>query len=125
MSKKTSLPKLAKKALTALFSKPATSNYPVEKPELSENYRGEPFFDPSLCVGCGLCSVECPSKAIELVDVEGKKKAAVHLDKCIFCYRCVEVCPKKAIQKSKLYELATTDKSTLYISPETSTKEKP
>jgi formate hydrogenlyase subunit 6/NADH:ubiquinone oxidoreductase subunit I len=75
------------------------------------------MFDPELCIGCGLCNKECPSKAIEMVEVDGKKKPGVHLDKCIFCYRCVDICPKKAIKQSDQYELATTDKSSLTKKP--------
>jgi NADH-quinone oxidoreductase subunit I len=117
MPKKQKIPQIAERVASEIICKPATANYPFVKPELFENCRGEPIFDSALCIGCGLCSRECPSKAIEMIEVEGKKRPEIHLDKCIFCCHCVEVCPKQAIKNSGLYELATTDKSTLAIKP--------
>jgi formate hydrogenlyase subunit 6/NADH:ubiquinone oxidoreductase subunit I len=86
--------------------------------KLPENFRGQPIFDIELCIGCGLCSLNCPSKAIEMVDVEGKKYPQLSLDKCIFCYLCADGCPRKAIKNSAVFELATTDKSSLVIKPQ-------
>ncbi len=117
MTKKTGVPKTFKRALSEIFTKPATAEYPAVKPQLPENYRGEPIFDCNLCIGCGLCSRNCPAKAIEMVDVDGKKRPQYRLDKCIFCNQCVEVCPKKAIQHSNVFECATLDKSDLTIKP--------
>lgn len=111
------IPRLFKRAAHELVSKPATTKYPSTKPTLANDFRGQPIFDSDLCIGCGLCCKECPSKAIDMVEVDGKKKPEVHLGKCIFCYHCVEICPKKAIKHSNQYELATTDKSDLTIKP--------
>jgi formate hydrogenlyase subunit 6/NADH:ubiquinone oxidoreductase subunit I len=86
--------------------------------KLPENFRGQPIFDIELCIGCGLCCLNCPSKAIEMVDVEGKKYPQLSLDKCIFCYLCADGCPRKAIKNSSVFELATTDKSSLVIKPQ-------
>jgi len=63
---------ITKKALSNIFSKPATEGYPFVKPKLSDDFRGQPVFDINLCVSCGLCSRNCPAKAIEMVDVNGK-----------------------------------------------------
>ena len=103
---------ITKKALSNIFSKPATEGYPFVKPKLSDDFRGQPVFDINLCVSCGLCSRNCPAKAIEMVDVNGKKYPQFNLGKCIFCDKCVEDCPKKAIKNSTTFELASTDKST-------------
>ncbi|HSQ49326.1 MAG TPA: 4Fe-4S dicluster domain-containing protein, partial [Candidatus Deferrimicrobiaceae bacterium] len=70
--------------------------------------------------GCGICKKVCPAKAIEMVDVDGEKRPQLELSKCIFCYQCAESCPKKAIKRSDIYELATTNKSTLCIKPKPS-----
>jgi NADH-quinone oxidoreductase subunit I len=117
--KKLHLPSIAKKTMEQVFTKPAASDkYPFLKPELSDNFRGQPIFDFDLCIGCGLCSRDCPAKAIEMVPIDGKKRLPqLNLSKCVFCYQCAETCSKKAIKNSLVYELATTDKSTLVKKP--------
>ena len=109
---------LTKEAISSLFKKPATRRYPFVKTPVADNFRGKQIFDIKKCVGCGLCSKDCPAKAIEMVMVEGKKRPLFHLDKCVFCYQCAESCATNAIQSTKLFELACIDKSTLELKPE-------
>lgn len=44
------------------------------------------------CIGCGLCSKECPMGNIKMEEAK-----AVAGDKCTMCYRCISLCPKQAI----------------------------
>ena len=44
---------------------------------------------PELCVGCGLCSEECPVSAIAMVD----GLPSVNADACVGCGLCSEACP--------------------------------
>jgi NADH-quinone oxidoreductase subunit I len=122
MVKKLHVPLMAKKALQQVFTTPSTDKYPFVKPKLSDNYRGQPIFDSNLCIGCGLCSRDCPAKAIEMVSVDGKKRPQLNLSKCVFCYQCADSCPKKVIKNSCFYELATGDKSTLIKPPQPNNK---
>jgi NADH-quinone oxidoreductase subunit I len=113
---------MAKNVVNQVFNQPATTKYPFVKPQLSDNFRGQPIFDFDLCIGCGLCCRDCPGKAIEMVTVNGKKHPQINLSKCVFCYQCAETCPKKAIKNSCVYELATTDKSSLIKPPQPNPK---
>ena len=110
---------MMRKVVKTVFSKPATQFYPQEKPRLDDDYRGKPEFDFVACIGCGLCSKECPARAIEMVLCSNKKLPQLNLAKCIFCYHCYEICPKKAIHYSCDFELASTDKSALILKPKT------
>jgi formate hydrogenlyase subunit 6/NADH:ubiquinone oxidoreductase subunit I len=109
--------KILKRVMKTTFSKPATEMYPKQKPCLEKDYRGKPIFDFSACIGCGICSRECPAKAIEMVQCGKKNNPQLNLGKCVFCYHCAEVCPKKCIHSSCEFEMATTDKSTLILKP--------
>ena len=120
MAKKARISPMFEEAFSCLFRKPATGKYPFVKCVVAEGFRGKQVFDISLCVSCGLCSRDCPAKAIEMVDVNGKKRPMFLLDRCIFCYQCAESCPRNAIKSSEIFELATTNKSDLVVNPQTS-----
>ena len=143
-SKKKSLisPKF-KRAASHIFTKPATTKYPFVKPDLPKDIRGRVVYEIKDCnvidfgsgdnfrldvrsiVGsnCHVCERDCPTGAISIVEVEGKKRVQLDLNKCIFCHQCVESCPRKAITSSALYELATTDKGSLVMKPDPNGKE--
>lgn len=49
--------------------------------------------EESQCVGCGMCTKQCPVRAIGLVD----RKAKINRHHCIVCGQCAKACPKKAV----------------------------
>lgn len=73
------------------------------------------------CCGCGVCSIVCSQKAIEIKrDNEGFLNAFIDQDKCVRCELCKKVCPfngksSTIIDKEKhnLYMLKSTDKNIL------------
>ena len=49
--------------------------------------------NPADCIGCGICVQQCPTDAIELVDL----KAVIDPEACIACGICAQGCPTDAI----------------------------
>ncbi len=109
---------MLKETLSQLFKKTATGKYPFVKFDPPEDFRGKQIFDTDICIGCSLCSRDCPAKAIEMVDVGGKKRPLFFLDRCVFCYQCAESCPRNAIKTSTFFELAATTKKALELKPD-------
>lgn len=122
MAKKIKLSPMLKEVISQIFTAPATRKYPAVRPKIPEGFRGKQIFDINLCISCGLCASDCPAKAIEMVNVEGKKRPLFHLDRCVFCYQCAEGCPRNAIKETGFFELASTNKCDLVIRPETDQK---
>lgn len=108
---------LARDAFSNIFKKRATQQYPSVPATVAEGFRGKQVLNLEKCIGCSLCSRECPANAIEMVEVEGKKRPLIHLDRCVFCYQCADSCPRGVFESSKIFELAVTDKRTLVIKP--------
>ncbi len=145
MVKKSRISPIFKRAFSHIFTKPATTKYPFIKPILPEDARCKTVYEIKSCnvidIGTGLkdgptvdvrsivgsncrvCVRDCPAAAIEIVEVEGKKRPQIRFDKCIFCHQCVESCPRGAITSSIFYELATTDKCALIQKPNPNTQE--
>jgi formate hydrogenlyase subunit 6/NADH:ubiquinone oxidoreductase subunit I len=81
--------------LKNLFSKPVTKNYPAEPAVYPERSRGHIEITIEDCILCGLCSMNCPPRAIA-VDRAGSKWSINRFD-CVQCGYCVEKCPKKCL----------------------------
>ena len=97
------------------FRKPVTIQYPEQKREFSENFRGLHSLKRDedgreRCTACGLCALSCPAEAITMIAAERQKGeenlyreekyAAVYeinMLRCIFCGFCEDACPKAAI----------------------------
>ncbi|MBF0298373.1 MAG: NADH-quinone oxidoreductase subunit I [Oligoflexia bacterium] len=103
-----------------------TINYPEEKRNYSQRFRGMHFisYDENKienCTACYLCQTVCPAECITIIAEERdplknpsgvwkeKKPKSFDIDalRCCFCGMCEESCPKDAIKLSRNYELAT------------------
>jgi len=112
-----------------LFSKPVTFSYPEVKRIMPERYRGRHFLNRDengleRCIGCSLCSINCPVGCIHVVSAENDPKNPVspgeryaeiyeiNLLRCIYCGYCEEACPVDAVVLREHYELADYDRDT-------------
>lgn len=112
------------KTLEQFFRKPITIQYPEQKREVSERFRGHPFLlkhengEPR-CVACGLCEAVCPSMAITVtpgtrgMHEKYPTEFVIDLARCIYCGFCEEACPKAAIALNRKYELSRYDREEL------------
>ena len=50
------------------------------------------------CIACKKCQINCPTKAIEVID----NLAKFNYDKCRNIGKCLEVCPTKVIKKRRI-----------------------
>jgi len=112
-----------------LFSKPVTFSYPEVKRIMPERFRDRHFFNRDengleKCIGCSLCSINCPVNCIHVVSAEndpdhpvfpGERYAEtyeINLLRCIYCGYCEEACPVDAVVLREHYELADYDRDT-------------
>lgn len=108
--------KMIKEVLSSIFKKPATINYPEEKMDMPERFRGKLKFYPERCVGCKLCMKDCPTNALNIVKTpDNKFIAEIDLGRCIYCAQCVDSCLKKALESTPDVELAELDAGKLRV----------
>ncbi|QPJ66611.1 MAG: NADH-quinone oxidoreductase subunit I [Candidatus Nitrohelix vancouverensis] len=118
-----------------MVSKPVTFQYPDVKRVMPKRYRGRHFLNRDeegleRCVGCSLCSANCPVGCIHVVAEEndpnnpvsaGERYAKVYeinLLRCIYCGYCEEACPVDAVVLREHYELADYDRDSYIMEKE-------
>ena len=116
-----------KEAVSNLFSKPSTVEFPKVNVDAKPNYRGRIAYDAEKCVNCSMCIKVCSPEAITRTyeEVEGGEKITYKFDltSCTFCGMCSDFCSKKAIVLTDDYHMVATDIKDLIVS-ETFFKEK-
>jgi formate hydrogenlyase subunit 6 len=97
----------------SMFHHHVTEDYPTVHSETPPRLRGSLEWDPQACSGCGLCVMDCPASALELVVLDRKAKRYVmtyHEDRCTFCGQCVMSCRQKSLaMPNDRWELASLD----------------
>jgi formate hydrogenlyase subunit 6/NADH:ubiquinone oxidoreductase subunit I len=63
--------------------------------------------DTDACDGCKMCVIVCPARVLELVRVDGKRKARTlpEVTGCISCNNCMAICGNDAIHATKHFQL--------------------
>src|SRR3954463_6149528 len=87
-------------------SQVVTEQYPAERPEVAERYRGAPRLNinpdnnETLCISCNLCAIACPENLIVVGwerNEQTKRKDLTtftyDLSRCMFCGLCEDACP--------------------------------
>ncbi len=98
-----------------------TLQYPEERWEPSERFRGFLYNDIKRCTSCTMCVRICPVDCISLEAVRGADKKMVlasydiNIGRCMYCGLCVEVCPPKSLVHTSGYEMASVDRGELIL----------
>jgi NADH-quinone oxidoreductase subunit I len=91
------------KALSNLFKKPQTIDYPLSPIEKPKDYRGLIEYGEEHCIYCLKCEKVCPPGAILFVPTDNpsaneknkkSQKYEYNPHLCIYCGECVRACPK-------------------------------
>ncbi len=110
-----------KEALTQVFGKPSTENFPAVIPEAPDGYRGRIVYHPELCINCGLClrvcAPQCMTKtAVPLENGDQEITMTFDLGSCTFCSLCADFCTRKAIELTKDYMMIAEKRDDLIVS---------
>lgn len=100
--------------------------YPEEEIPKSDRFRGLHALmkydnGEERCIGCKLCEIICPAKAITIETAEradGSRrtiKYEIDLFKCIFCGYCEEACPVDSIVQTEIYDYCFYDRNSCVI----------
>ena len=97
-----------------------TEQYPLQRPQVAERYRGAPRLNvnpdtnETMCIACDLCALACPENLIVVSSERNEKtrrKELTHftydLSRCMFCGLCEDACPTDALELTQDFELAS------------------
>lgn len=98
-----------------------TLQYPEERWQVPERYRGFLHNDIKRCTSCQMCVRICPVDCISLEAVRGADKRFVlvsydiNIGRCMYCGLCVEACPTKSLTHTSGYEKASLERGELIL----------
>jgi len=97
-----------------------TEQYPAERPQVAERYRGAPRLNinpdngETLCIACNLCALACPENLIVVTSERNEATRRKELttftydtSRCMFCGLCEDACPVDALELTQDFEMAT------------------
>lgn len=109
-----------------------TEQYPLERPQIAERFRGAPRLNvhpdtnETLCIACDLCALACPEHLImvgsERNPTTRRKELTTFtydLSRCLYCGLCEDACPTDALELTQDFELATFTREGAILTRET------
>jgi NADH-quinone oxidoreductase subunit I len=97
-----------------------TEQYPMERPQVAERYRGAPRLNvnpdtnETMCIACDLCALACPENLIVVSSARNEQTRrkeltnfTYDLSRCMFCGLCEDACPVDALELTQDFELAS------------------
>jgi NADH-quinone oxidoreductase subunit I len=109
-----------------------TEQYPLQRPQIAERFRGAPRLNvnaetnETLCIACDLCALACPE---HLIVVGSERNATTRrkelttftydLSRCMFCGLCEDACPTDALELTQDFEMAAYDRESAIWNRET------
>lgn len=114
------------------FRKPVTLEYPDQRWDIPERYRGVLHNKIEDCIGCQACVRACPVNCIYLdtvkrakedygVTSDGSKitqwveRYDINEALCMYCGLCTEVCPTDCLTMTEEYELSVHTREGMYL----------
>ena len=96
-----------------------TEQYPLQRPEVAERYRGAPRLNvnpdtrETLCIACDLCALACPEQLIVVGSERNPNTRRKELttftydtSRCMFCGLCEDACPTDCLELTQDFEMA-------------------
>ena len=120
-----------KNLFVSLFGGTVTVQFPEQKRERSNRYRGIHILTQRQdgtpkCVACYMCATACPAECIHIEAGERPEaqiekyptRFEIDLLRCVYCGFCVDACPCEAIVMTQEYETAVRTREQAVIDKE-------
>ena len=93
---------------------PVTTGYPAVPSPQPPGFRGRIVYHARACIACRLCVKDCPTGAITVRQVVGKRfECEIDSSRCIYCAQCVDSCPRGALEATLDFQAAVLDRKEL------------